>query len=360
MQSLDRLHNSGKTAAPWLFILPSRIGDAVLTTGIINWVRHTKQDVKIVLASSSLVGPLFRDLPELVEIIPFNEKKYDLHWLELWNTIRHRQWQGIVDFKGSLVSLFVRAKKRYIRTSPKKSQGKMHRVEELSCLIDKDPRQDNLAPFLWINPERERSAGRILGERPTLAIAPTANWVGKQWPVERFIAVVRAFLEKHGDAQVAVFAAPHEKEQVGSLLEQLAAYALLDLIRPDLDLLTIAACIGKCRLFLGNDSGLMHISVAVGTPTIGLFGPSDDAVYGPWSSSQPSPHVVIRGVQDLAELEARPGFSFSAKDACYMDEIRTETVLDAVLQRWPDPKEHDLFGRQITTDTPSPSTGADE
>jgi ADP-heptose:LPS heptosyltransferase len=42
-----------------------------------------------------------------------------------------------------------------------------------------------------------------------------------------------------------------------------------------------AACFRRCALFIGNDSGLMHMAAAAGAPTIGLFGPTDAATYSP-------------------------------------------------------------------------------
>ena len=48
------------------------------------------------------------------------------------------------------------------------------------------------------------------------------------------------------------------------------------------DLLTAYACLKHARLFIGNDSGLMHLAAAAGAPTLGLFGPSDDRLYAPW------------------------------------------------------------------------------
>ena len=48
------------------------------------------------------------------------------------------------------------------------------------------------------------------------------------------------------------------------------------------DLLTAAAVLRRCALFVGNDTGLMHIAAAAGAPTLGLFGPSHASHYGPW------------------------------------------------------------------------------
>ena len=48
------------------------------------------------------------------------------------------------------------------------------------------------------------------------------------------------------------------------------------------DILASAAAIDRAALFVGNDSGLMHVAAAAGRPTLGLFGPTEWWLYGPW------------------------------------------------------------------------------
>ena len=67
------------------------------------------------------------------------------------------------------------------------------------------------------------------------------------------------------------------------------------------DLLTAAACLKQCQLFVGNDSGLMHLSAALGTPTLGLFGPGYEHIYGPWGAHC----AYIRTPESREELLAR-------------------------------------------------------
>ncbi len=67
------------------------------------------------------------------------------------------------------------------------------------------------------------------------------------------------------------------------------------------DLPCAAACLRRCRVFIGNDSGLMHLAAAAGTPTLGLFGPSEEWRYAPWG-----PHAaLVRTEESCAELNAR-------------------------------------------------------
>jgi heptosyltransferase-3 len=48
-----------------------------------------------------------------------------------------------------------------------------------------------------------------------------------------------------------------------------------------LDLPQAAACLARCAVFVGNDSGLMHLAAAAGAPTLGLFGPTPASEYAP-------------------------------------------------------------------------------
>ena len=66
-----------------------------------------------------------------------------------------------------------------------------------------------------------------------------------------------------------------ERDAARPLLDAVPPGRLVDLVGT-IDLPTAHACLGRCAFYLGNDSGLMHIAAASGTPTLGLFGPSSE------------------------------------------------------------------------------------
>jgi heptosyltransferase III len=70
------------------------------------------------------------------------------------------------------------------------------------------------------------------------------------------------------------------------------------------DLPTAAACLRRCALYIGNDSGLMHMAAAVGTPTLGLFGPGNETRYGPWGPRA----AVVRTPLTPQQLMGHAGF----------------------------------------------------
>ncbi|HEY0437735.1 MAG TPA: glycosyltransferase family 9 protein, partial [Phenylobacterium sp.] len=91
----------------------------------------------------------------------------------------------------------------------------------------------------------------------------------------------------------------------------------------DTDLLTAFACLKRARLFIGNDSGTMHLAAAAGAPTLGLFGPSDEQLYGPWGANV----RVARGPRSYEQIRAvDPSFG---QALCHMMDLPVETVAEA-------------------------------
>src|SRR6185312_11928616 len=125
---------------------------------------------------------------------------------------------------------------------------------------------------------------------PILAVGPAANWRGKEWRAERFAELARRLTAPGGilpGARVAVLAAAHERAQAAPLLAALPPARTIDLVGR-VDLLDAAALLRRAALFIGNDTGIMHIAAAMGTPTLGLFGPSLPEHYAPWG-----PHTAV-------------------------------------------------------------------
>jgi ADP-heptose:LPS heptosyltransferase len=96
----------------------------------------------------------------------------------------------------------------------------------------------------------------------------------------------------------------------------------IDLVGSE-DLLVGYAALGRARLFIGNDSGVMHLAAAAGVPTLGLFGPSDESLYGPWGQTSRS----VRGPRPFeAFLELDPTLS---QALCHMTDLAVSQVLAA-------------------------------
>ena len=124
-----------------------------------------------------------------------------------------------------------------------------------------------------------RLAEHGLAERAFILVHPGSRWLFKSWTVARMQELIRGLQDRGW--RVAVSAAPDQTEMamVGAVLD-----GLTDVVNfaGSLSLKELGVLIGRARLFVGVDSAPMHISAAMGTPTVALFGPSGDIEWGPW------------------------------------------------------------------------------
>lgn len=297
-----------------LFILPSLLGDSILATGGINHYN----DEPAVLVVSSKTADLFEDLPHLERLIVIDKKPYKKHWLDIWAQTCGTSWNSVFDLKGSGLAYLLRAKKRYVWSHHKDIFHKIVHISEYYG--SKTP----LPLKIWLSAERR---ARSTFNRPTLGVGPIPGWPGKQWPMERFIETLQRFCKAYPEAQVAVFAAPSERNRVLPLLKALPEDQCVDTIGGHI--LDSAALIQSCRLFLANDSGLMHLSSALETPTIALFGPSNENIYGPWSPHTTSPHRTLRGSPFTGNVR-----QIGSDPNNYMTDLQVDPVWQMIQERW--------------------------
>lgn len=310
---------------PILFIASSRIGDAVLASGLIKRLHDEIPSAEFTIVAGPLSAPLFADTPRLSQIIVMEKTRRGGHWFTLWRQTRGRRWGLIVDRRGSSVAHFLRAGRRAIhRTHAGEAVHKVIEAARLLKAVDDPP-----APFLFTSAKTEAAADRLLaqGVGPILAVAPSANWVGKTWPAERF-ALMAVKLMQAGQpfekGRLLILGGPDDRRAAEPLRRSLPRERWIDLTG-QVDLLTAYACLKHARLFVGNDSGLMHMAAAARAPTLGLFGPSDERIYGPWGQ-----HTgVVRGPRSFDQIRAKdPELN---QPVCHMLDLRVEPVVKSAL-----------------------------
>lgn len=162
--------------------------------------------------------------------------------------------------------------------------------------------------------------GRLL-----VALAPGTGHADLRWPVahatawepERWAHLANQLAARHGAGIIFVGAAEDEYA---------AAMAAVDIAAPhadltgQLDVLGTAALFQLCDLVISGDSPLLHLAAAVGTPTIGLFGPTDGRRRGPYGAE----HRVVQA------LPQHSGHQLARGPGGMMGQIRVEDVLAAI------------------------------
>ncbi|MBS0185588.1 MAG: glycosyltransferase family 9 protein [Proteobacteria bacterium] len=319
-----------------LFITSNRIGDAILSTGILNYLSQAYPHSKITVAAGPLAAPLFQEVPNLEKIISFEKKSYGKHWFMLWGKTLFKKWDMVVDVRGSLVSYFLWTGKRYVWSAQKEKAG--HRAEALAALLNLKVIPN---PKIWVTAQHQHQIQQLMGisqegkkrvknlkknveEKKTLiALGMGANWRGKIWRIENFIALVKkmkADQELFPNCRFVLLGGPDERHLIDAFLKEFKKEEIIDLMGK-VDLLMAFAALKNVDMFIGNDSGLMHLAAAAEIPTVGLFGPSRIEHYRPWGEK--STYVTT----DLSyeELIAGPGYDPKTTDTL-MDSLSVEKV----------------------------------
>jgi ADP-heptose:LPS heptosyltransferase len=289
-----------------LFITATRLGDAVLSTGLLDHLARQHPQARVTVACGAVAAGLFARMPGLERTIVVEKRRFDGHWLELWANCVTTRWDLAVDLRGSALTFLLPARRRAIMRGGRRPGP---RLAHLAGALGLDPPP---LPVAWTAPaDRDRAAALLPPGGPIIGLGPTANWSGKIWPPERFAALFHALAIP--GARAAIFGGPGPAEAQAAAPLLAALPGAIDLVGR-LTLPEAAACLAQCKLFVGNDSGLMHLAASAGTPTLGLFGPTPASEYAPAGR-----------LTAVALADGPPG-------AAPMSALRVETALSAAVE----------------------------
>jgi ADP-heptose:LPS heptosyltransferase len=163
-------------------------------------------------------------------------------------------------------------------------------------------------------------ASRALDPEADIAVLqPGTTWKNKRWSLGRLAEVGRALAANDGFVPVVAWG-PGEQSDASHVVGLIGERGVL---APPTTIRQLAALLQRSRLYVGTDSGPMHLASAIGVPTVGLFGPSDPAHFSPY---RPPARVVRR------ELACSP----CGEPACRyktmecMESIDVPEVLEAI------------------------------
>jgi ADP-heptose:LPS heptosyltransferase len=125
-------------------------------------------------------------------------------------------------------------------------------------------------------------SGADYREKPLIVLQPGSSWPLKNWPPHQW-AFLATILEERHEACVIVSGDGSEVAEVNAIVDLSEGRA--HGVAGSLSLVGLAALLSRSRLLIATDSGPFHLAGAVGCPAVGLFGPADPRVFGPWGSS---------------------------------------------------------------------------
>ncbi len=173
-----------------------------------------------------------------------------------------------------------------------------HEVENFLAVLREDGVpviNDHLE--LWTTAEEERKAASVLAkagiapEERLAAIHPFSAVVERGWPLENFAGLAER-LRGEINCRVIVIGGPRDRPSFDKM-KSLFGEDVADLVGA-CGLRETMVLLKRCALFVGNDSGIMHLAAAAGAPLVALFGPQSPVKFGPWSNRA---KVIYKGMK---------------------------------------------------------------
>ena len=289
-----------------LFITSTRIGDSVLSTSILNHIKNKFPYSLLYIATGENSATLFKNFTSVKRIFIMKKSILKVHWLKLWSQTFFFKWDIIVDLRGSIISYLLFNEQRYIYKSINKN---IHRLDELALLMKTKCLPLPSIPIL--KKDIKNISKDFLKLRYPIAIGASANWPAKIWPSKKFVKLIKMLLKekKIGKKKSIVFFGSKKDLKNTKKITKYLKKSKVKNLCGKLNLIEVAAHLKKCKIFIGNDSGLMHIASAMDIPTLGLFGPSLDSRYSPKGNNA----YYIRTKKSFHQLTGAKNFDWDTK-----------------------------------------------
>jgi predicted lipopolysaccharide heptosyltransferase III len=302
-----------------LLIQLGDIGDVVLTLPCLRALRESFPDASLIVAVRDKASELMIDCPWADEVISVSETKRPLleemhHQARFIKRLRQHRFDLSINLRTgdrSAILSFLAGARQRISFYAHDGQLWQNRVSTHLNLLDYevgqyvadyyssllaayDIRTQQSVPQTSVPVEKLKMVQDLFSQeqipisRPIIALQPFSIWQYKEWGTDKYIELLRHITSQYG-LPVVITGSPEERARAsvlaaasGSQVFNLAGKTSIGLF---------AAVLKSCGLFIGVDSAGMHISAAVGTPTVSIFGPSSAASWAPRGHL----HKVVRG-----------------------------------------------------------------
>jgi len=305
--NINKHENAKKDPAKILVIRIDHLGDNINSVPLIRCLRKKYPCAKIsVLTDTGKF--LWENCPYIDEVISYNTNntlfsrgkwrlRYIFSPLKWLLRLRRENYDLVLDPVGRtethILSLFctnsLRISNTYypyrlvgIKVACKHYESNLHETKRVLSLVKaaNEITDEECNLEIWFDSRAEECAENhlqavgITEQNRILGIHAGAGSPLRLWPIERFAAVSCELAEKY-NMQILFFEPPGRADMTNKFSDTIAKCGRKALIIKDIDLLSLAALISKCDVFLCNDSGPMHLAAATKTPTVAIFGPGE-------------------------------------------------------------------------------------
>jgi len=343
---------------------PFGIGDVLFSTPLIRAFKERNPDAFIGYLCNRRAEPLLSANPDINEVFVYEKDDMKKLWgesklscvkefLKLLLRIKKRKFDVLIDLslahQYSLMSSIVGIRTRIGFNYKNRGRFLTHKINiegynskhivdyylSLSKLLGIDPPETGRLRFFvnavdvnrarcFLNRKGIKEDNLVIGVIPGGGTS-WGNKAGyKHWPEEKFAALIDK-LSKEFSAQVIIFGDQTEKNKCANISHLSNSSPVSACAKTTLR--ELAAFLKFCDLAIANDGGPLHIAVSQDIPTVSIFGPVDEKVYGPYPPSENN--IVIKN-----NIECRPCYKKFKVPECNnricTDEIAVDTVFDAV------------------------------
>lgn len=295
-----------------LILKPSSLGDVVQALPVLRLIKQRHPASEIYWWLNSNLMPLLEEDPDLTSVISFDRDRWATprHWKKLWQLIRQMRAQSfdwVIDLQGlarsGSLAWLANGKFTVGLDEPREGARGFYDiiVTRPTFYTHAVDWYLGVLPFLevpvhwnfdWL-PERPNIAAVVQqkwkpGKERWLIIQPGARWLNKRWPVEYFAELVRQLAAYYPELRFAVMGG-QEDQPLGAMITRAAPTRCLDLTGR-VTLPEMVEWIRLSVLMVTNDTGPMHVAVALGKPVVPIFGPTEPRRTGPY-------HQIDRAVQ---------------------------------------------------------------
>lgn len=282
-----------------LCIKPRGIGDILLSTIVLENLNSAFPHSKIHYLTEGFAKRAVENNPFVSKILTFNKKDFVL---SIIRKVRKEKYDLIFDFwsnpKTAQITFFSGAKYRI--GFEKRGRKYAYNFIGKNGTMGKHAAEDNLVllkaleipiiskRIIYQTTKEEKqfadkffSDTKIENDGILIGIIPSGGWESKRCDPVKWIEICNEIKKKY-EVQFFILWGPGDEKDAKSVYEGLTPHPL---ISPKTNFGELSALIEKCDLIIANDSGPMHVSAALGKPTLGIFGPTDPKAHRPFSEN---------------------------------------------------------------------------
>ncbi|MEX2381906.1 MAG: glycosyltransferase family 9 protein [Opitutales bacterium] len=296
-----------------MIIKPSSLGDIIHGLQVAQALKRQIPDTHITWVAREVFVPFVEECSAVDRVLSFDRKGGAFAFWKLVRIIRNETYDCVLDLQGlarsGIMAFFARSSRKFGRRDAREGAGWFYtKKTSLPPGAEAVHALDILLGFCLLLGVEARSDG-VLGFRPSKALPfpairngekpilvfPGSRRAEKVW--EGFPELTRLLLDR-APGNVVVWAGDEPKATPsafpGKRFHNLTGQTSLS---------ELPALVAQSRWVIANDSGPMHLGAALGIPTLGIFGPTDPACFGPYPLKAPNNGVVRAPDGNLGQLE---------------------------------------------------------